>query len=54
MGPVDEFTKLLIEPLVKKVGATQSFNEAWLMLAILFALALFALPFMHRRPITRD
>ena len=54
MGPVDEFTKLLIEPLVKKAGATQSFNEAWLMLAILFALALFALPFMRRRPITRD
>jgi MFS transporter, DHA2 family, multidrug resistance protein len=47
-GPIDEFTRMLIEPLVKKAGITQSFNEAWLLLAILFALALFALPFIRR------
>ncbi|HSZ11849.1 MAG TPA: DHA2 family efflux MFS transporter permease subunit [Rhizomicrobium sp.] len=46
-GPVDAFTKMLIEPLVKKAGITQSFNEAWLMLAVLFALALFTIPFIR-------
>ena len=48
-GPVDEFTRMLIEPLVKKAGVTQSFNEAWLMLAMLFALALFTIPFIRDR-----
>ena len=43
LAPVDEFTKSLIEPLVKKAGITMSFNEAWLMIGALFVLSLPAL-----------
>ncbi len=54
LGPVDAFTKSLVEPLVKKAGATLSFNEAWLMIGALFVLALLALPLATRiRPLRR-
>jgi DHA2 family multidrug resistance protein len=43
VGPVDAFTKSLIEPLVKKAGITISFNEAWLMIGFLFVISLPAL-----------
>jgi DHA2 family multidrug resistance protein len=43
LGPVDAFTKSLVEPLVRKAGVTLSFNEAWLMIGALFVLALPAL-----------
>jgi len=48
MGPVDDLTKAMIAPLVKKAALTQSFNEAWLVIAALFALSLLMLPLMRR------
>lgn len=48
MGPVDAFTKSLIEPLVRKAGITLSFNEAWLMIGTLFVLTLGALALAGR------
>jgi DHA2 family multidrug resistance protein len=48
MGPVDEFTKAMVRPLVERAALTQSLNEGWLALAILFALALLMVPIMGR------
>jgi MFS transporter, DHA2 family, multidrug resistance protein len=44
MGPVDELTRVLITPLIKRAALTEVLNEAWIALAILFALSLVALP----------
>jgi DHA2 family multidrug resistance protein len=44
MGPVDEATKEMVAPLIRRVALTQSLNEAWLALAVLFALALLLVP----------
>jgi DHA2 family multidrug resistance protein len=48
MGPVNETMRALVEPLLKKAALVQSFNEAWLVIGVLFALSLLVLPFMHR------
>jgi DHA2 family multidrug resistance protein len=53
MGPVDDMTRILITPLIKRAALTQVLNEAWIALAILFALSLLVLPLMSRiRPKT--
>ncbi len=44
MGPVDELTRNLIAPLIKRAALTQSFNEAWFVMAALFAASLLMLP----------
>ena len=44
MGPVDEMTRAIIAPLVQRAAITQSLNEGWLALAVLFALALVMVP----------
>jgi DHA2 family multidrug resistance protein len=50
MGPVDELTRAMIAPLVKRAAMAQSFNEAWLMVAALFGAALLlVLAMRHRR-----
>jgi DHA2 family multidrug resistance protein len=46
MGPVDEMTKAMVAPLIQRAALTQSLNEAWLLLAALFALALLMVPMM--------
>lgn len=48
MGPIDDFTKAIVAPMVKRAALTQSFNEAWIAIAILFAISLLALPLMKR------
>jgi MFS transporter, DHA2 family, multidrug resistance protein len=48
MGPVDDLTRTLITPLIKRAALTQVLNEAWIALAILFALSLLVLPLMGR------
>ncbi len=48
MGPVNETMRALVEPLLKKAALVQSFNEAWLVIGVLFALSLLVLPFMRR------
>jgi DHA2 family multidrug resistance protein len=50
MGPVDPIMKAMVEPLIKKAALAISFNEAWFVVAALFALSLFALPFIRRVP----
>jgi DHA2 family multidrug resistance protein len=49
MGPVDDMTRTLITPLIKRAALTQVLNEAWLALGILFVLSLLALPLMGRK-----
>ncbi len=48
MGPVDAITKAMVAPLVTRAALTQSFNEAWQVIAVFFALSLLALPLMKR------
>ena len=49
MGPVDPITKAMITPLVEKAALTQSLNEGWLMVGVLFALALVMVPLIRQR-----
>jgi len=48
LGSIDEITKAIVAPLVKKAALAESFNEAWIAIAILFAISLLALPLMKR------
>jgi len=50
MGPVDPLMRAIAEPLVRKAALVQSFNEAWLVIGVLFALSLLVLPWMRRIP----
>jgi len=47
-GPVDEITKAIVAPMVKRAALAQSFNEAWILIAVLFAVSMLALPLMRR------
>jgi DHA2 family multidrug resistance protein len=49
MGPVDEVTRTMIAPLVRRAALVQSFNEAWFLMATLFALSLLMLPAIGRK-----
>ena len=44
MGPVDAFTRAIVAPMLERTALTQSLNEAWMLLAGLFALALLIVP----------
>jgi DHA2 family multidrug resistance protein len=46
LGPIDDMTRTLIAPLVRRAALTHSFNEAWVGIAALFALAVIAIPFI--------
>jgi DHA2 family multidrug resistance protein len=48
LGPIDDLTKAIVAPMVKRAALTMSFNEAWIAIAILFAVSLLALPLMRR------
>jgi len=50
MGQVDPLMKAIAEPLVRKAALVQSFNEAWLLIGVLFTLSLLVLPWMRRIP----
>lgn len=54
LGAIDEATRLFAEPLVQRAAATMSFNDAWLVLGILVALSMAALPFVARSKHARD
>jgi DHA2 family multidrug resistance protein len=47
MGTVDAATRAAIEPMIRNAAAIQSFNEAWMVLGVLFVLALLAVPFIR-------
>ncbi|HXQ40544.1 MAG TPA: DHA2 family efflux MFS transporter permease subunit [Candidatus Udaeobacter sp.] len=49
MGPIDEATRQTVAQLVERAALSISFNEAWLMLGVFFALSLVCLPFLRRR-----
>ena len=44
---VSEAAQAFIEPLVRRAALTESMNEAWFLLAALFAAALFMVPAME-------
>jgi DHA2 family multidrug resistance protein len=46
IGPIDESTKEAVAPLLKQAALVLSFNEAWLLLGLVFVLALVAIPFL--------
>ena len=43
MGPVDAATRAMIAPMIRTTALTQSFDEGWRALAVVFALAVLAL-----------
>ena len=50
LGPIDTATQEFVRPLVERAAAVASFNDAWLLLAVLVALALLAVPFFGGSP----
>ena len=50
LGPIDATMQEFARPLVEKAAAVMSFNEAWIMLAVLVAVSLLALPLMKKPP----
>ena len=50
MGAVDPVTRMMIEPMVRRAALTQSCNEAWLALGLLFILSLLLVPAMVKTP----
>ena len=49
IGAVDEATRALVAPLVERAGLVAAFNDAWLMVGVLVALSMLALP-LFRAP----
>ncbi len=50
LGPIDPGTIEVVKPLVERAAAVAAFNDCWLMLGVLFALSLLALPFLTAGP----
>jgi MFS transporter, DHA2 family, multidrug resistance protein len=48
IGPVDQATREFVAPLVERAAAVASFNDAWLLLALLVGLSLLAVPLFRR------
>jgi DHA2 family multidrug resistance protein len=48
LGAIDTLTRQIVEPLVRRAALTQSFNEAWLLIAGLFLLSLAAVPLIRK------
>jgi DHA2 family multidrug resistance protein len=51
MGPVDPAMRAYVEPMIQRAAMVQSFNEAWIVIGVLFVLALFALPFVRGKDV---
>jgi len=49
IGAVDEATRALVAPLVERAGLVAAFNDAWLIVGVLVALSMLALP-LFRAP----
>ncbi|MBS0472982.1 MAG: DHA2 family efflux MFS transporter permease subunit [Proteobacteria bacterium] len=50
MGPTSQAMRDFAEPLVRRAALVQSFNDAWIVIGVLFALSLLVVPFMKLRP----
>ena len=48
LGPIDQATREFVAPLVERAAAVASFNDAWLLLAMLVGLSLLAVPLFRR------
>jgi DHA2 family multidrug resistance protein len=48
MGPVDPVMQAVVEPMIRKAALVMSFNEAWIAIAVLFALSMLTLPLFKR------
>ncbi len=48
LAPIDDLTRAIVAPMVQRAALAMSFNEAWRIIAILFAVSLLALPWMRR------
>ncbi len=48
LGPIDELTRQIAAPLVRRAALTEAFNEAWLLIAGLFLLSLLAVPLIRK------
>jgi DHA2 family multidrug resistance protein len=48
MGSIGPVTRALVLPMVQRAAITESINEAWLVIALLFWFSLLALPLMRR------
>jgi DHA2 family multidrug resistance protein len=47
-GPIDADTAAILRPMVERLALVRAINEAWLLMAVLTALALLCLPFAKR------
>ena len=50
LGPIDEATRNLVQPLVERAAAVASFNDAYILLGSIFLLSLAFLPFIQSSP----
>ncbi len=48
LPPIDDLTRQIVEPAIHRAAAVASFNEAWLLLGLLTAVCLLAVPLMKR------
>ncbi len=47
IGPVDQATRELVQPLVERAAAVASFNEAWVLIGLLFTVSLVLVPLLR-------
>jgi MFS transporter, DHA2 family, multidrug resistance protein len=47
-GPIDADTAAILKPMVDHLALARAIDEAWLLIAVLTALAMLSLPFAHR------
>lgn len=49
IGPVDEATRQMVEPMVRRAAMTMSFSEAWAVLAIIMVATVVLLPLIRKQ-----
>jgi DHA2 family multidrug resistance protein len=49
MGPVSDLVRQMIAPMLNRAALSASFNEAWLLLGVLFLSSLAAIALLSRR-----
>ncbi len=47
MGPIDPSIRAYVEPLIQRAAFVVSFNEAWLLIGVLFLISMFFVPFVR-------
>jgi DHA2 family multidrug resistance protein len=49
LGPIDDQTREMVEPLVRRAGLVAAFDDAWLFIGLLVLLSLLLLPLIRRQ-----